>query len=162
MHPDRRRRTGAVAAAALPAGLLCAPAGHSAEEPRRVVENLDHTHVEKWNPATETSARLFEPSSVVSGARNATPFYGDIVGDWREEILAETGDHTALRLYTTTEPTRTRLYTLAQNPSTASAGPVRGYLQSTYTDYHLGTETRRVPKPSITLPEGAVSHDDHA
>ncbi|WP_234342869.1 hypothetical protein [Streptomyces fulvoviolaceus] len=125
-------------------------------------ELLDSTHVEKWDPATETSAKIFEPSGIVSGARNATPFYGDLLGDWREEILAETADHTALRLCTTTEPTRTRLYTLAQNPEYRLGWTVRGYLQSTYTDYYLGTETRRVPKPSITLPEGAVSRDDHA
>ncbi|MCL8012184.1 hypothetical protein [Streptomyces sp. AS02] len=125
-------------------------------------ENLDFTHVEKWDPATETTSKIFEPTGVVSGARNATPFYGDLVGDWREEILAETADHTALRLYTTTEPTRTRIYTLAQNPEYRLGWTVRGYLQSTYTDYYLGTETRRIPKPSLTLPEGAVSHDDHA
>ncbi|WP_369231425.1 hypothetical protein AB5J56_07970 [Streptomyces sp. R21] len=129
-------------------------------------ELLDYTHVEKWDPATETSTRVFDPSGVVSGARNATPFYGDIVGDWREEILAETDDHSALRLYTSTEPTPTRIYTLAQNPEYRLGWTVRGYLQSTYTDFYLGTETRRVPKPAITTPripaEGAASHDDHA
>ncbi|MFD7133371.1 hypothetical protein [Streptomyces sp. NPDC059894] len=115
-------------------------------------ENLDYTYVEKWDPATQTSTKIFEPSGVVSGARNATPFYGDILGDWREEILAETADHTALRLYTTTEPTKTRLYTLAQNPGYRLGWTVRGYLQSTYTDYYLGTETRRVPAPHVTTP----------
>ncbi|MFH8533789.1 hypothetical protein ACH4GE_35880 [Streptomyces tendae] len=125
-------------------------------------ELLDFTHVAKWDPATGTSTTIFEPSGVLSGARDATPFYGDILGDWREEILAETADHTALRLYTTTESTGTRLYTLAQNPAYRLGWTVRGYLQSTYTDYYLGAETRRVPKPSITLPEGAVSRDDHA
>lgn len=80
------------------------------------------------------------------------PFYGDLVGDWREEILAETADHTALRLYTTTVPTGTRLYTLAQNPGYRLGWTVRGYLQSTYTDYYLGTETRRVPEPHLTTP----------
>ncbi|AZQ38970.1 hypothetical protein EJ357_40625 [Streptomyces cyaneochromogenes] len=125
-------------------------------------ENLDFTHVEKWDPATETTSKIFEATGVVSGARNASPFYGDIVGDWREEILAETADHTALRLYTTTEPTKTRVYTLAQNPEYRLGWTVRGYLQSTYTDYYLGTETRRIPKPSLTLPEGALSRDDHA
>jgi hypothetical protein len=65
-------------------------------------------------------------------------------------ILAETGDHTALRPYTTTEPTKTRVYTLAQNPGYRLGWTVRGCLQSTYTDYCLGTETRQVPKPAIT------------
>ncbi|MFE6821145.1 hypothetical protein [Streptomyces sp. NPDC057690] len=115
-------------------------------------ELLDFTRVEKWDPATESSATVFDPAGVVSGARNATPFYGDLVGDWREEILAETADHTALRLYTSTVPTGTRVYTLAQNPAYRLGWTVRGYLQSTYTDYYLGTETRRVPEPHLTTP----------
>ncbi|MER7691411.1 hypothetical protein [Streptomyces sp. NPDC097610] len=98
----------------------------------------------------DKGAELLDPAGVVSGARNATPFYGDLLGDWREEILAETGDHTAPRLYITTEPTKTRIHTLAQNPGHRLGWTVRGSLQSTYTDHHLGTETRRVPKPAIT------------
>ncbi|MEU9435294.1 hypothetical protein [Streptomyces sp. NPDC048252] len=115
-------------------------------------ELLDFTRVEKWDPATESSTTVFDPAGVVSGARNATPFYGDLVGDWREEIFAETADHTALRLYTSTVPTDTRVYTLAQNPAYRLGWTVRGYLQSTYTDYYLGTETRRVPEPHLTTP----------
>ncbi|KUN80879.1 hypothetical protein [Streptomyces griseoruber] len=125
-------------------------------------ELLDFTRVEKWDPATGTSAVVFGPAGVVSGARNATPFYGDLIGDWREEILAETSDHTALRLYTTTEPTDTRIYTLAQNPAYRLGWTVRGYLQSTYTDYYLGTETRRIPRPALTTTQGADRRDDHA
>jgi hypothetical protein len=67
----------------------------------------------------------------------------------------------------TIEPTRTRIYTLAQNPEYRLGWTVRGYLQSTYTDYYLGAETRRVPKPAITptrrtATEGDTSHDDHS
>ncbi|MFE2518550.1 rhamnogalacturonan lyase family protein [Streptomyces mirabilis] len=54
------------------------------------------------------------------------------------------------RLYATTEPTKTRIYTLAQNPGYRLGWTVRGYLQSTYTDYYLGTQTRRVQKPALT------------
>lgn len=117
-------------------------------------ELLDGTHVEKWNPATETSTRVFDPSGVVAGARNATPFYGDILGDWREEILAETEDHTALRLYPTTEPTSTRLYTLAHNPAYRLGWTVRGYLQSTFTDYYLGYGSKNPPRPAIRTDTG--------
>ncbi|WP_200304188.1 rhamnogalacturonan lyase family protein [Streptomyces adelaidensis] len=115
-------------------------------------ELLDFTQVSKWDPATGTSTKIFDPAGVVAGARDATPFHGDLVGDWREEILAETADHTALRLHATTEPMRTRIHTLAQNAEYRLGWTVRGYLQSTYTDYYLGTETRRVPKPAITTP----------
>lgn len=117
-------------------------------------ELLDRTYVEKWDPESETSERIFDPSGVVPGARNATPFYGDILGDWREEILAETADHSALRLYTTTEPTGTRLYTLAHNPAYRLGWTVRGYLQSTFTDYHLGFGSRNPAKPAIRTDTG--------
>jgi len=79
-------------------------------------ELLDGAVIDKWNPETETSTRLFEPTGVVSSWRNAPPFYGDVLGDWREEVLLETSDHKALRLYSTNIPTRTRLYTLPHNP----------------------------------------------
>lgn len=51
---------------------------------------------------------------------------------------------------------------LAQNPEYRLGRTVRGCLQSTYTDYYPGTDTRRIPKPSLTTPQGAVSRDDHA
>lgn len=97
----------------------------------------------------------------VPAASGATSFHRirtvDVDQDGRDEIA----DHTALRLYTTTEPTRTRVHTLAQNPAYRLGWTVRGYLQSTCTDYYLGTETRRVPRPSITAhittTPGAVS-----
>ncbi|MEE1780958.1 DUF6250 domain-containing protein [Streptomyces sp. JV181] len=91
---------------------------------------------------------------MVPGAHNATPFYGDILGDWREEILAETAEHTALRLYTTTEPTSTRLYTLAHNPAHRLGWTVRGYLQSMFTDYHLGYGSKDPPRPAIRTDTG--------
>lgn len=118
-------------------------------------ELLDFTWVEKWDPDTESTTRLFEPTGVTPGPRNAVPFYGDVLGDWREEILAETSDNTALRLYSTTAPTGTRLYTPAQNPTYRLGWTVRGYLQSTYPDYYLGYETRKVPAPHVTVAPGA-------
>ena len=48
-------------------------------------------------------------------------FYGDIFGDWREEIVYEKSDHTELQIFTTTIPSDVRLYTLrtTQNIGTA-------------------------------------------
>lgn len=116
-------------------------------------ELLDFTFVEKWDPTTETTSRAFEPTGVVPSWRNAVPLYGDLVGDWREEFLAETADHTALRLFTTTIPTDVRLYTLAQNPAYRLGFTVRGYLQSILPDFYLGAETGnpggQPPRPAV-------------
>ncbi|MBB2941887.1 rhamnogalacturonan endolyase [Actinoplanes lutulentus] len=112
-------------------------------------ELLDSTYVEKWNYKTSTTKKLFEPSGVVSSWRNAVPFYGDILGDWREEYFAETSDHTALRLFTTNIPTNVKLYTLAHNPGYRLGWTVRGYLQSTLTDFYFGFGSNPPARPKI-------------
>jgi rhamnogalacturonan endolyase len=128
-------------------------------------ELLDATHVDKWDPRRATSHRLFDAEGTVPSWRQAVPFYGDVLGDWREEILAETEDHTALRLYTTTEPTRVRLYTLAHDPVYRLAFTVRGYLQSNMAGYYLGYGMRRPAAPAITTDTGPhrawtrIAHD---
>jgi rhamnogalacturonan endolyase len=40
----------------------------------------------------------------------------DIFGDWREELVLRTTGNDALRIYTTTTPTKNRLYTLMHDP----------------------------------------------
>ncbi|MEV1061954.1 SGNH/GDSL hydrolase family protein [Streptomyces sp. NPDC050263] len=80
----------------------------------------------------------------------------------RRRTVAVTGDRTAPHLYTSTEPAASRGRALAQNPAYRLGRTVRGHLRSVYPDYCLGTETRRVPGPAITLPEGADRRDDHA
>jgi rhamnogalacturonan endolyase len=40
----------------------------------------------------------------------------DLIGDWREELLVASQDGQSLRLYTTTIPTKHRIYTLMHDP----------------------------------------------
>ncbi|HEY0001465.1 MAG TPA: DUF6250 domain-containing protein [Actinoplanes sp.] len=119
-----------------------------------LAELLDSTHIDKWDYRTEASKRIFDPAGVTASWRNATPFYGDVLGDWREEVLAETADHTALRLFTTTAPTATRFYTLAHNPAYRLGWTVRGYLQSTLPDFFLGAGGRPPALPRIETTAG--------
>jgi hypothetical protein len=42
---------------------------------------------------------------------------GDILGDWREEVVLRNAASTELVVFTTNQPTPTRLYTLAHNPA---------------------------------------------
>ncbi|MEU1511309.1 hypothetical protein ABZ490_03990 [Streptomyces sp. NPDC005811] len=49
-----------------------------------------------------------------------------------------------------------------RTPRTASSGPSAVVSSSTYTDHHLGTETRRIPRPALTTTRGADRRDDHA
>ncbi|TDL67801.1 hypothetical protein E2R58_00875 [Paenibacillus amylolyticus] len=112
-------------------------------------ELLDKNFVEKWDWQQNTTARLFTADDVRVNSRNAPVLYGDLLGDWREEILYETSDFTALRLYTTTIPSDVRIYTLPHNPAYRNGLAVKGYMQSLLTDYYLGEGMTTPTVPDI-------------
>ncbi|SEN02447.1 MULTISPECIES: hypothetical protein [unclassified Paenibacillus] len=112
-------------------------------------ELLDKNFVEKWNWQQNTTTRLFTADDVRVNSRNAPVMYGDLLGDWREEILYETSDFQELRLYTTTIPSDVRIYTLPHNPAYRNGLAVKGYMQSLLTDYYLGEGMTTPPYPNI-------------
>jgi rhamnogalacturonan endolyase len=85
-------------------------------------------------------------------ARNAVPLYGDMFGDWREEVLVEQTDSKSMRIYTTTIPTEKRLYCLMHNPEYRNSMCEKGYIQSHMIDYYLGDGMTDPPKPNMTYP----------
>ncbi|KAL4871285.1 hypothetical protein BDV12DRAFT_194643 [Aspergillus spectabilis] len=111
--------------------------------------------LEKWdweNPAASNSLpRLFRISNFgASNPNNYNPgFLGDILGDWREEIVVTNGDHNELIIFTTDQPTDRRLYTLAHNPAYRNAMTFKGYMQSHTLDYYLGHGMSTPPQPNI-------------
>lgn len=84
-------------------------------------------------------------------ARGAIPFYGDILGDWRDEALVEASDHSELRIYSTPHETDVRLYTMVHNPQYRNSLTVHGYKQSHHVDYFLGFDMEPPPAPEIRL-----------
>lgn len=80
------------------------------------------------------------------------PFIGDILGDWREEVILETSDRSQLRIYSTVNTASTRIYALMQNPAYRIDVCTKGYLCSKYPDYYLGTGMSTPAKPNITFP----------
>lgn len=114
--------------------------------------------IQKWNDATGGLNRLFTvyndggPYAVVCPYAGRPPLYGDLLGDWREEVVLETADHSELRVYTTTIPTTFRLPTLMHDPTYRNTVNVKGYLQSTQVGYYLAEGlTFPVPPPVITV-----------
>jgi hypothetical protein len=114
-------------------------------------ENLNRTMVEKWDPATSKPRRLLNAHDVgaVRTWRDAPLFYGDLLGDWREEVIFEHADRDRLLIFTTTIPSDVRLYTLPHNPAYRAAMTVKGYKQSHMVDYYLGHGMTAPPKPNI-------------
>ncbi len=77
-------------------------------------ELLDRTSITKWNWADSTESRLLTAEDCASnnGTKSNPVLSGDILGDWREEVIFRTTDNSALRIYSTTIPTPYRLVTL--------------------------------------------------
>ena len=114
-------------------------------------EILNNTNVTKWGHQGNRSTSIFSASGCRNTWRNAPPFYGDVLGDWREEVLWETSDYSELRLYSSKEPTEERLYTLAHNPGYRACLSVKGYYQSNLVDYYLGDGMSDPSVPDISV-----------
>ena len=79
---------------------------------------------------------------------------GDILGDWREEVVLRTSDNSALRIFTTTTATSYPIYTLWHDHQyrNAMAWQCVGYNQPPHTSFFLG-ELENItiaPPPLIT------------
>ncbi|MGP3915548.1 rhamnogalacturonan lyase family protein [Nonomuraea sp. 10N515B] len=120
------------------------------------MELLNDGKIEKWDPNNPTTTgsvpRLV--STWNYGAVNASgpnpAFVGDILGDWREEVVYTNAAYNELIIFTTNQPSSTRLYTLAHNPAYRNAMTLKGYMQSHHVDYFLGAGMTKPPRPNIT------------
>jgi rhamnogalacturonan endolyase len=114
-------------------------------------ENLDQTLVDKWNYATASISRQLTGYhyGASDNSRNVPQLYGDILGDWREEIVYEASNHTQLVVFCTTSATTNRLYTLVHNPAYRNCLTVKGYVQANLPDYFLGVGMSNPPTPDI-------------
>jgi rhamnogalacturonan endolyase len=121
-------------------------------------ELLNDSKIEEWDPANpRESGRVgryqnlatYGAINPASNPRNPT-FIGDIVGDWREEVVMTNASSTELIVFTTNKPTTTRLYTLAHNPAYRNGMTLKGYMQSHAVDYYLGFGMKLPSAPAIT------------
>ena len=92
--------------------------------------------------------------SLTNNHSKATPCYqGDLLGDWREEVIMRTADH-RIRIYATTAPTPWRNYTLwhDQQYRNAMVWQMCGYNQPPHTSYFLGElEGITLAPPALTM-----------
>ncbi|WP_276324191.1 rhamnogalacturonan lyase [Streptomyces sp. RFCAC02] len=112
-------------------------------------ELLDGTHIDKWGSGGDT--RLLTGSGVASNnGTKATPaLSGDILGDWREEVVWRTSDNRALRIYSTPIETDLRITTLLQDRMyrTGLAWQNTAYNQPPHPSFFLGTGMGTAPRP---------------
>lgn len=79
-----------------------------------LAELLDHVSISKWNWETETTDLLLKAEGVVSnnGSKGNPCLSGDILGDWREEVIWASQEQNELRIYSTNIPANDRKPTL--------------------------------------------------
>jgi len=82
-------------------------------------EILNKNWIAKYDPKAEGAMRRLltaEGCTSVNGTKATPVISADLHGDWREEVIWATDDGKALRIYTTTIPTKHRLVTLMHDP----------------------------------------------
>ncbi|WP_406567787.1 rhamnogalacturonan lyase [Actinoallomurus soli] len=119
-----------------------------------VRELLDGTHIDKYGTSSDT--RLLTGSGVASnnGTKSTPALSGDILGDWREEVIWRTSDSTALRIYTTTAVTDRRIVTLMHDTQyrTAIAWQNTAYNQPPHPSFFIGNGMAEPARPNVYTP----------
>ncbi|HEU4328121.1 MAG TPA: cellulose binding domain-containing protein [Roseiflexaceae bacterium] len=105
-----------------------------------VRELLDATRIDKYGTGGDT--RLLTGSDVASnnGTKSTPALSGDILGDWREEVIWRTSNSSALRIYVSGTPTSRRIFTLMHDPQyrVAIAWQNVAYNQPPHPSFFLG------------------------
>jgi rhamnogalacturonan endolyase len=118
-------------------------------------EILDRNRIDKWDWERGTLTNIFTADGcVANNGSKATPVLsGDILGDWREEVIWRTPDNKELRIYTTTIPTTNRFATLMHDPQyrLAIAWQNVGYNQPPHPGFYLGDGMKPPLKQNIVI-----------
>jgi len=122
-------------------------------------ELLDGNRVVKWNWETGTIDPLLTAHACTSanGTKSTPAVSADLWGDWREEVVWATRDRKELRIYTSTIPTRHRLYTFMHDPQyrVAVAWQNTAYNQPPHPGFYLDESAPLPPRPSVRFPASA-------
>jgi rhamnogalacturonan endolyase len=118
-----------------------------------VRELLDGTWIDKYGTSGDT--RLLTASGVHSnnGTKSTPSLSGDILGDWREEVIWPTSDDRALRIYATPHVTTMRIHTLLHDPQyrVALAWQNTAYNQPPHPSFFIGSGMSTPPVPNVYL-----------
>ncbi|MFF2631731.1 fibronectin type III domain-containing protein [Microbacterium sp. NPDC058021] len=112
--------------------------------------------IDDWTRGTQLTA---SGTLTNNGTKGNPSLVADVFGDWREELVVRTTDSSALRVYTSTEVTAHKLYTLMHDPQYRAeiARQQTTYNQPAYTSFHLasGMDFAAVPLRAAPQPVAA-------
>lgn len=109
-------------------------------------ELLDKNIISKYNPVTGGCDEIatFDGCAWNNGTKANPCLQGDIIGDWREEVLMRTDDNSSLRLYVSAIPTDYRFHTFMQDPTyrVSIANQNVGYNQPSEPGFYFGADLK--------------------
>lgn len=118
-------------------------------------ELLNSNNVSKydWKKGECTSLAHFDGSRSINGSKSTPCLQGDIIGDWREEILLRSEDNKSLRLYISPIPTDYKFHTFLQDPvyRISIATQNVAYNQPTQPGFYFGPDLKKGEKFRGTL-----------
>ncbi|NYI05662.1 hypothetical protein FHU37_002605 [Allostreptomyces psammosilenae] len=118
-----------------------------------VRELLNGNYIDKYGTSGDT--RLLTASGATSnnGTKSTPALSGDILGDWREEVIWRTTDNTQLRIYSTPTATDRRIHTLVHDPMyrVALAWQNTAYNQPPHPSFFIGNGMTQPAKPNVYL-----------
>ena len=110
-------------------------------------ELYDGTTVTKWNWRTGRNEPIvrFEGVTRINGTKSNPCLQGDLLGDWREEVLLPTPDQQHLRLYVTPYATDYRFHTFLHDPiyRISIATQNVAYNQPTQPGFYFGPDLKK-------------------
>jgi rhamnogalacturonan endolyase len=112
----------------------------------------DGTAVSKLG--VEPALQICAECSSNNGTKATPALVADLIGDWREEVIWREASNTGLRVYTTTDVTARRIYTLMHDPQYRAAISWQNvaYNQPPHPSFHIGSDMLEPPTPDIRLP----------
>lgn len=109
-------------------------------------ELLDKNRISKydWTDKRCEVIATFDGCASNNGTKATPCLQGDIVGDWREEVLLRTTDNRSLRLYVSTIPTPYRFHTFLEDPvyRLSIATENVAYNQPTQPGFYIGPDLK--------------------
>ena len=121
-----------------------------------VRELLDGNHVDKYGTGGDTRLLTADGTTSNNGTKSTPALSGDVLGDWREEVILRTTGNNALRIYTTTNVASNRIYTLMHDPQyrVGIAWQNTAYNQPPHPGFFIGANMPAPPTPNIVLVGG--------
>jgi hypothetical protein len=111
----------------------------------------DGNHIDKYVGGATNRLLTADGVSSNNGTKSTPTLTADLYGDWREEVVWRETNNSALRIYTTTNLTNRRIYTLMHDPQyrVQVTAEQTAYNQPPHPGFHIGSGMVSPPVPNI-------------